>query len=84
MANVFVVVDCKRRKPVLATPSARKAMSMLKVGARVEVWIDNIHIETIYSKRPEKFKPFVLQEKQYIGRKQKRAEERNRNRRSRR
>lgn len=84
MANVFVVVDCKKRKPVLATPSARKAMSTLKVGVRIEVWVDNIHIETIYSKQPEKFKPFVLQEKQYIGRKQKRAEERNRNRRSRR
>lgn len=80
MANVFVVIDCKQRKTILATPSARKAQSVLRKGLKVEVWIDNIHFETIYSKQLEKFKPFTLQEKQWIGRKQKYAEERNRRR----
>lgn len=80
MANVFVVVNCKQRKIVLATPSARKAKSLLEKGIKVEVWIDNIHFDTIYSTQPDKFKPFTLQEKQYIGKKQKKAEERNKRR----
>ena len=83
MANVFVVINCKQRKTIIATLSARKAKSMLQKGLKVEVWIDNIHIETIYSKESQKFKPFVLQEKQWIGKKQKKAEERNRYRRMR-
>lgn len=80
MANVFVVIDCKQRKTILATPSATKAQSALKKGLKVEVWIDNIHFDTIYSKHLEKFKPFTLQEKQWIGRRQKYAEGRNRRR----
>lgn len=81
--NVFVVVNCKQRKVILATPSARKAQSMLKQGIKIEIWVDNIHFDTAYSKQSEKFKPFVLQEKQYIGRKQRKAEKRNRQRRMR-
>lgn len=80
MTNTFVVIDCKQRKTVLATPSARKAQSVLCKGLKVEVWIDNIHIETIYSRQMEKFKPFTLQEKQWIARKQRKAEERNKRR----
>ena len=80
MANAFVVVDCERRKIVLTTLSAYKAQCVLRKGLKVEIWIDNIHFDTVYSKQVEKFKPFVLQEKQYIGRKQKRAEERNKRR----
>lgn len=82
MANAFVVIDCKRRKVVLTTLSARKAQSVLRKGLKVEIWIDNIHFDTVYSKQFEKFKPFTLQEKQWIGKKQKRAEERNKRRRS--
>lgn len=82
MTNTFVVIDCKQRKIVLATPSARKAQSMLEKGRKVEIWIDNIHFDTVYSKQAEKLKPFTLQEKQWIGKKQKRAEDRNKRRRS--
>lgn len=81
--NVFVVVDCKQRKTVLATPSARKAQCVLRKGLKVEIWVDNIHFDTVYSNEADKFMPFILQEKQYIGRKQKRAEERNKLRRMR-
>lgn len=81
MANAFVVIDCKQRKVVLTTLSARKAECVLRKGLKVEIWIDNIHFDTVYSKQADKFKPFTLQEKQYIERKQKRAEERNRRRR---
>lgn len=80
MANAFVVIDCKQRKTVLATLSARKAQSVLRKGLKVEIWIDNIHFDTVYSKQVEKLKPFTLQEKQWIGKKQKRAEERNKRR----
>lgn len=80
MANVFVVIDCKQRKTMLVTLSARKAKSVLGKGLKVEIWIDNIHFDTVYSKQIDKFIPFVLQEKQYIGRKQRRAEERNKRR----
>ena len=82
MANAFVVVDCKQRKTVLATLSARKAMCVLRKGLKVEVWVDNIYIDTIYSTQVEKFKPFTLQEKQYIERKQRMAEKRNKRRKS--
>ena len=80
MTNTFVVVDCKQRKIVLATPSARKAKSVLRKGLKAEIWIDNIYFDTVYSKQMDKFKPFTLQEKQYIERKQKKAEERNKRR----
>lgn len=39
--NTFVVVDCKKRTPILVTSSARKARGNLSVGYRVEVWSDN-------------------------------------------
>ena len=82
MANAFVVVDCKSRKIKLTTLSARKAINMLEKGIRIEVWIDNIHFDNIYSRERDKMKPFLLQEKQFIGRKQKKAEERNKRRKS--
>lgn len=85
MPNVFVVVDCKKRKPILATSSARKATGTLRnatSGLRVEVWDDHVHIVTVYHNDLYKLDPYVQLEKQYIGRKQKKAEERNKRRRS--
>lgn len=82
MTNTFVVIDCKQRKTVLATPSASKAKCVLRKGLKVEIWIDNIHFETVYSQQLDKLIPFTLQEKQYIQRKQKHAEKRNRRRKS--
>ena len=46
--NTFLVVDCKTRKPILTTSSARKASRELKSGVRVEVWNNNNLIERIY------------------------------------
>lgn len=80
MANAFVVIDCKQRSVILATLSARKAEATLRKGLKVEIWIDNIHFDTVYSKQIEKFKPFTLQEKQYIERKQRQAEKKNKRR----
>lgn len=80
LANVFVVIDCKQRKVLLTTLSARKAQNTIKKGLKVEIWVDNTHFDTIYSKQIEKFKPFIAQEKQYIGVKQKMAEKRNKQR----
>lgn len=80
MANAFVVIDCEQRKTVLATLSAQKAKCVLRKGLKVEIWIDNIHFDTVYSKQVDKFKPFILQEKQWMSKKQKRAEEKNKRR----
>jgi hypothetical protein len=83
MSNVFVVIDCKKRKPILATPSARKATGTLKnvkSGLRVEVWDDHACVTIAYPKNLYKLDPYVQLEKQYIGRKQKQAEKRNKRR----
>lgn len=82
MANAFVVVDCKQRNVVLTTLSARKAKCTLRKGLKVEIWIDNIKFDTVYSTQANKFESFTLQEKQYIERKQKRAEKKNKKRKS--
>lgn len=85
MSIVFVVIDCKKRKTVLATPSASKATRALKEvksGLKVEVWDDHACVMVVYSKDFHKLDPYIQLEKQYIGRKQKRAEERNKRRRS--
>lgn len=81
MANAFVVIDCKQRKTILATLSAQKAKCVLRKGLKVEIWVDNIHFDTVYSNQVDKLKPFTLQEKQWMSKKQKRAEERNKRRR---
>lgn len=79
--NVFVVVDCKSRKVVMVTSSARKANSYLAKGIRVEVWSDNILVEKIYEhdKKREKcpLGPYIERERDYIRKKQAKAEERN-------
>lgn len=78
--NIFVVIDCKYRSPVLVTCSARKAQKLLKVGKRVDIWVNNQIVEVIYSRENKKFIPYVQQEKEYIGEKQRKAEERNKRR----
>ena len=83
--NTFVVVDCKTRKPVLTTSSARKANKLVTTGFRVEVWNNNKIFEVIYErdKKREKYplQPYINLEKEYIKRKQKRAEKRNKRKR---
>ena len=78
--NTFAVVDCKKRKSVLITSSARKARGMLKTGFKVEVWNENNFVETVYSRQAERLNEYVSQEKQYIAAKQAKAEERNKRR----
>ena len=82
--NTFIVVDCKRRKSILTTSSARKANKLLATGYKIEVWNGNIKVETIYEKDKKKEKnplaPYIALEKEYIRQKQARAEERNKRR----
>lgn len=84
--NTFVVVNCNTRKPILITSSARKANAELTVGVRIEVWNNNAIIEVIheYDKRKEKYPlaPYIQQEREYIRRKQEKATERNKRRKS--
>lgn len=82
--NTFIVVDCKRRKSILTTSSARKANKLLTTGYKIEVWNDNVKVETIYEKDKKREKnplaPYIAVEKEYIRQKQARAEERNKRR----
>ena len=85
--NTFVVVDCKSKKSILTTSSARKANSCLQTGFRVEVWNNNCLVEKIYERDKKKEQnpmgPYIEMEKEYHRQKQKRAEHRNRKRRKR-
>lgn len=86
--NTFLVVDCKTRKPLLTTSSARKANRLLTTGVRVEVWNDNKKVETIYDadrkNETNPLSPYIALEKEYIRKKQAKAEERNKLRREKR
>lgn len=85
--NTFVVIECKNRRTVLVTSSARKASRLLQAGVRIEVWNNNDLVETIYErdKRTEgnPLRPYIELERDYIREKQARAEKRNANRRAR-
>lgn len=85
--NTFVVVDCKSRKSILITSSARKASRLLSTGFRIEVWNNNNCIEKIYDRdrKQERFPltPYIEKEREYIREKQQRAEARNKRRRER-
>lgn len=83
MVNVFVVFDCKRRKAEFATLSARKALNVLDVGKRIEVWNNETLIETVYSRGRNKMHPYIVQEKEFIGKRQAKAEQRNKMRKQR-
>lgn len=85
--NTFLVVDCKTRKPILNTSSARKARKELRTGVRVEVWNNNTLVERIYEadkrKEADPLAPYVEAEREYIRQKQAKAEARNRRRKER-
>lgn len=78
--NTFVVYDCKRRKNLLVTSSARKAKGELHVGVKVEVWNENTYIETVYARTMRGLDRYISEEKQYIAKKQAKAELRNKRR----
>lgn len=78
--NMFAVYDCKKRKNILITPSARKAKYELHTGIKIEVWTDNVYIETIYARTSRNMNKYISLQKQYIGKKQAKAEQRNKRR----
>lgn len=78
--NTFVVYDCKKRKNLLVTSSARKAKGELHVGVKVEVWNENTYIETVYARTMRGLDRYISEEKQYIAKKQAKAELRNKRR----
>ena len=68
--NTFVVVDCKKRKPILVTSSARKASTLLKSGIRIEVWNENKKVETLYEclkkREGNPMIPYITLEREYM------------------
>ena len=79
--NTFVVYNCKRRKNLLVTSSARKAKGELHVGIKIEVWNENVFIEKIYFRTRQNLNKYIREEKRYIAMKQAKAEQRNKRRR---
>lgn len=76
--NTFAVVDCKYRKNVFVTNSARKAKEKLYIGLKIEVWSGNGTLcETIYFRNINKICKYIRLEKEYIGKKQAKAERKN-------
>ena len=75
--NTFIVVDCKSRKSILTTSSARKSAKLLKSGFRIDVWNNNEKVTTVYAKNQMTMKPYIEAEREYIRQKQAGAEERN-------
>lgn len=80
--NTFVISNCKTNRVLLVTSSARKARDAFGTGRRVEVWNCNHKVERITVKCKERnpLQPYVDAEREYIGLKQRRAEERNKRR----
>lgn len=76
--NTFVVKETKHSKTLLVTSSARKAKRMLTTGLRIEVWSENVIVETIYTRTIKALDTYTAAEKDYIRRKQAAAEQRNR------
>ena len=81
--NTFIVVDCNRRKPILTTSSARKARKELRTGIRIEVWNNNEIVQKIYAQDSSPLLVYVNAEREYIRKKQSKAEARNRRRKER-
>ena len=75
--NTFLVIYSKSGKVKLVTSSARKAAAELAKGIRIEVWCENKKVESITC-REDTISKYVKLEKEYIARKQKLAEQRNR------
>ena len=80
--NTFVVQETKNGKTVLVTSSARKAKRTLAHGLRVEVWSENEIKETIYTRTSERLNKYTALEREYIRKKQAKAEARNKARRA--
>lgn len=76
--NTFVAIDCKSKKPILVTTSARKINGIFTSGVRIEVWQNNALHRTIYYNRNRHDINIYLEiEREYIRQKQNKAEMRN-------
>jgi len=71
--NTFLVMDCRSRRPLLVTSSARKAVRALETGRRVEIWSENELERTVYAKARQDMREYTEAERQYIRAKQERA-----------
>ena len=75
--NTFLIVDCKTRKPIMTTSSARKARKERRTGVRIEVWNNNVLVEKIYEsdkyKALDPLAPYINAEREYIAKKQAKA-----------
>lgn len=78
--NTFNLVDTKTNRTILTTSSARKCKREIQKGYRIDVWNGNTKVEVIYNRNIEAINVYVRLEKEYIARKQKQAEERNKKR----
>ncbi len=81
--NTFNLIDTKTRKTVFTTSSARKCKKQFVKGHRIDVWNGNKLVEKIYDRNFKEINKYVRLEKEYVARKQKAAEERNKRRRAR-
>ena len=72
--NTFAVIDCKSRKNVLVTSSARLAYARLKAGHRVDVWNNNSLKCSIYAKNRCEMCEYLEAERLYHQQKQSRRE----------
>ena len=81
--NTFIAQRTKGGKAIMVTSSARKVKSLLVPGVRIEVWSENKRTETIYTKTKSLLDKYVKVEKEYIRKKQEKAEKRNNARRAR-
>ena len=83
MANsTFVVADCRARKNVLVTQSAKRARDAMRPGLRIEVWNSGRLVEKIYYKELYFMAEYCIAEKEYHRQKQRNHEMRNERRRS--
>lgn len=81
--NTFVLIDCKTRKPIITTSSARKASRQLDTGFRIEVWNNNELVCKVYKSNEDDIAPYIKAEKEHIRKKQERATMRNARRKAR-
>lgn len=72
--NTFAVIDCKSRKNVLVTSSARLAYARLKTGYRIDVWNNNSMKCSIYAKNRREMCEYIEAERLYHQQKQSRKE----------
>ena len=78
--NTFALIDTKTKKVLMITSSARKSKKAFVKGHRIEVWSANALSEVIYNKNIANIDKYIRAEKEYIGQKQRKVEERNKRR----